>query len=188
MHSHHCHHGGTGQILKWSSIATILFVGVEVFAGFKAGSLALLSDAVHNLTDALALLFTWFALLSAVQARQRRQDVRLSPHGGARRVRQRADAGGALGMDFSMKRPAFRAARAGAGDYHAGGGALGLLLNGGIMWDCASPGRTTSMCAAPSCTCWVTRWAQWRSLPARSPSTIRDGSRSTRRCRWPSAG
>ena len=66
MHSHahagsHCHHGGTGQILKWSSIATILFVVVEVVAGLKAGSLALLSDAVHNLTDALALLFTWFA-------------------------------------------------------------------------------------------------------------------------------
>src|SRR6266404_4501015 len=61
MHSHHCHHGGTGQILKWSSIATILFVVVEVVAGLKAGSLALLSDAGHNLTDALALLFTWFA-------------------------------------------------------------------------------------------------------------------------------
>src|SRR3989442_14702977 len=66
MHSHahvgsHCHHGGTGQILKWSSIATVLFVAVEVAAGLKAGSLALLSDAVHNLTDALALLFTWFA-------------------------------------------------------------------------------------------------------------------------------
>src|SRR6266851_4174636 len=66
MHSHahagsHCHHGGTGQILKWSSIATIVFVVVEVVAGFRAGSLALLSDAGHNLTDALALLFTWFA-------------------------------------------------------------------------------------------------------------------------------
>src|SRR5260221_14597594 len=65
MHSHahgaHCHGGDTGRILKWSSIATILFVGVEVIAGLKAGSLALLSDAGHNFTDALALLFTWFA-------------------------------------------------------------------------------------------------------------------------------
>jgi cobalt-zinc-cadmium efflux system protein len=66
MHSHahggsHCHDGGTGRILKWSSIATVLFVLVEVVAGLKAGSLALLSDAGHNLTDALALLFTWFA-------------------------------------------------------------------------------------------------------------------------------
>src|ERR1043166_5707940 len=66
MHSHahassHCHHGGTGRILKWSSAATFLFVIVEVIAGFKSGSLALPSDAGHNLTDALALLFTWFA-------------------------------------------------------------------------------------------------------------------------------
>src|SRR4051812_16948509 len=65
MHSHahggHCHPVGTGQILKWSFIATVLFVGIEVVAGIKAGSLALLSDAGHNVTDALALLFTWLA-------------------------------------------------------------------------------------------------------------------------------
>src|SRR5262252_1284062 len=68
MHSHshagsHCHHhhGGTGRFLQWSSVATLLFVGIEVTAGLKAGSMALLSDAGHNLTDALALVFTWFA-------------------------------------------------------------------------------------------------------------------------------
>jgi cobalt-zinc-cadmium efflux system protein len=61
MHSHHCHPGGTGQILKWSFVATLLFVVLEVVAGLQAKSLALLSDAGHNLTDALALLFTWFA-------------------------------------------------------------------------------------------------------------------------------
>src|SRR4030088_144231 len=61
MHSHHCHGAGTGQILKWSSVATLLFVALEVVAGIESKSLALLSDAGHNLTDALALLFTWFA-------------------------------------------------------------------------------------------------------------------------------
>src|SRR5258706_15240861 len=66
MHSHahsgsHCHDGATGQILKWSLLATVLFVAVEVVAGFKAHSLALISDAGHNLTDAVALLFTWLA-------------------------------------------------------------------------------------------------------------------------------
>ena len=35
-------------------------MGVEAFAGFKAHSLALLSDAGHNFTDALALLLAWF--------------------------------------------------------------------------------------------------------------------------------
>jgi cobalt-zinc-cadmium efflux system protein len=64
MHSHagHSHHhGGTGRFLGWSCAATLVFVGIETVAGLKAGSLALLSDAGHNLTDAAALLFTWFA-------------------------------------------------------------------------------------------------------------------------------
>jgi cobalt-zinc-cadmium efflux system protein len=66
MHSHahvgpHCHSGGTGRFLQWSFVATLVFVVLEAVAGFRAGSLALISDAGHNLTDALAILFTWFA-------------------------------------------------------------------------------------------------------------------------------
>jgi cobalt-zinc-cadmium efflux system protein len=56
----HSHIGGTGRILWWSLIATVVFVGIEVAAGIKAHSLALLSDAGHNFTDALALLLAWF--------------------------------------------------------------------------------------------------------------------------------
>ncbi len=55
MH-HHGHHHGTANILKWSFFATILFVVVEALAGFHSGSLALVSDAGHNFTDALALV------------------------------------------------------------------------------------------------------------------------------------
>lgn len=55
MH-HHGHAHGTGKILKWSSLATILFVVIEVIAGIRSGSLALISDAGHNFTDALALV------------------------------------------------------------------------------------------------------------------------------------
>jgi cobalt-zinc-cadmium efflux system protein len=51
---------GTGRILWWSQISTFLFVGVELVAGFRAHSLALLSDAGHNFTDGLALLLAWF--------------------------------------------------------------------------------------------------------------------------------
>src|SRR5260370_13444241 len=61
MHSHHRHAGGTGRILKWSFSATVLFVALELIAGLQARSLALLSDAGHNLTDSVAPLFTWFA-------------------------------------------------------------------------------------------------------------------------------
>jgi cobalt-zinc-cadmium efflux system protein len=55
LHSHG-HHHGTATILKWSFFATILFVVVEAVAGFRSGSLALVSDAGHNFTDALALV------------------------------------------------------------------------------------------------------------------------------------
>jgi len=61
MHSHaHDYRAGTGNVLRWSLTATFLFVAVEVFAGLRAHSLALLSDAGHNFTDALALLLAWF--------------------------------------------------------------------------------------------------------------------------------
>jgi len=56
----HSHDGGTGKVLKWSLAATLLFVAVELAAGIQARSLALLSDAGHNFTDALALLLAWF--------------------------------------------------------------------------------------------------------------------------------
>lgn len=64
MHTHHHHHRhhGTGKILKWSSGLTLAFVIVEVVAGLKAHSLALLSDAGHNFTDALALILAAVAV------------------------------------------------------------------------------------------------------------------------------
>jgi len=61
LHSHH-HHGKSGSVLIWSLLATSAFVALEVTAGIRAHSLALLSDAGHNATDALALLLAWFAV------------------------------------------------------------------------------------------------------------------------------
>lgn len=61
MHNHPHHHPGTGKLLTWSFVATALFVVIEVIAGLRAGSLALLSDAGHNFTDALALILAAFA-------------------------------------------------------------------------------------------------------------------------------
>jgi cobalt-zinc-cadmium efflux system protein len=51
----------TGFVLKLSLLATIAFVVLEAAAGIRSHSLALLSDAGHNVTDALALLLAWFA-------------------------------------------------------------------------------------------------------------------------------
>lgn len=55
-HHHHTHGHGAGWVLRISVIATLLFTGFEAYAGFRSGSLALISDAGHNFTDALALV------------------------------------------------------------------------------------------------------------------------------------
>ncbi len=63
MHPHHHHHrSGTGKVLIISLAATVLFVLAEAWAGVQAQSLALLSDAGHNFTDALALLLALFGV------------------------------------------------------------------------------------------------------------------------------
>lgn len=57
---HHHHHGSsdrnTSRVLFASLLLTAAFVVVEAAAGIRSGSLALLSDAGHNFTDAIALL------------------------------------------------------------------------------------------------------------------------------------
>ncbi len=61
MHSHN-HGHASGRVLAWSLGATSVFVVVELLAGLRAQSLALISDAGHNATDALALALAWFAV------------------------------------------------------------------------------------------------------------------------------
>ncbi|MBV9613588.1 MAG: cation transporter [Acidobacteriaceae bacterium] len=62
MAHHHAHAHRTGWILQASLAATLAFTAFEVFAGFRSHSLALLSDAGHNFTDALALLLAAIGL------------------------------------------------------------------------------------------------------------------------------
>ncbi len=61
---HHHHHAtsATGWILWASLVITLSFTAFEVYAGLRAGSLALLSDAGHNFTDAIALLLAAIGL------------------------------------------------------------------------------------------------------------------------------
>lgn len=58
----HPHPGHTSRKLLIAAIATALFVIVEVIAGIRAGSLSLIGDALHNVTDAVALLLALFAV------------------------------------------------------------------------------------------------------------------------------
>src|SRR3954471_22482064 len=70
--SHHQHHhhehahappagGGHDQAFAWGAALNIGFIVAEVVFGLAANSVALLSDAAHNLGDVLGLLLAWGA-------------------------------------------------------------------------------------------------------------------------------
>ena len=65
QHQGHVHGPTSGRKLWVSLVVTLAFVGFEAVAGWRAHSLALLSDAGHNLSDALALGLAAFALAVA---------------------------------------------------------------------------------------------------------------------------
>ncbi len=79
MHAHvHAHSGhghdhsqGLGEtstgILGLAVVATLVLVLVEVTAGYAAHSMALVSDAVHNLTDVPTLVISWLAMRWALR-------------------------------------------------------------------------------------------------------------------------
>ncbi len=63
-HSEHAHHhgGGNARRIAWALGLTVSFMAAEVVAGFLSGSLTLLADAGHMLTDAAALSMALAAL------------------------------------------------------------------------------------------------------------------------------
>lgn len=64
-HAGHVHGPTSGRKLWISLIVTLAFVVGEAIAGLTAHSLALLSDAFHNLSDALALGLAAYAIVVA---------------------------------------------------------------------------------------------------------------------------
>jgi len=58
----HSHAPLSAKALRYSLVATFLYVLVTLVAGLRAHSLALLSEAGHNVTDLLALLLSWVAV------------------------------------------------------------------------------------------------------------------------------
>ncbi len=59
-HKHH-HHADNETRLLWAMLLTGGFMVAEVIGGFISGSLALLADAGHMLTDSSALFMAWAA-------------------------------------------------------------------------------------------------------------------------------
>ena len=70
-HTHfgHAHHGHSHcdaplrpSVLGWSIVATLALVAAEIVGGILGRSVALLNDAVHNLSDVPALGISWLAM------------------------------------------------------------------------------------------------------------------------------
>src|SRR5262245_56072670 len=66
-HNHAHGAGASGPRLGLSIALTLAFVIAEVVAGYLSHSLALISDAGHNFSDALALILSWYGLQAAKQ-------------------------------------------------------------------------------------------------------------------------
>jgi len=61
-HSHH-HDINLGNAFKIGIVLNIIFVITEAAFGFFSNSMALVADAGHNLSDVLALIFSWVAVI-----------------------------------------------------------------------------------------------------------------------------
>src|SRR5438309_11541646 len=62
MHVHVGRGSNPSRVLKISSLVTLAYIVLLVVAGIRAHSLALLSEAGHNLSDFLALLLSLTAV------------------------------------------------------------------------------------------------------------------------------
>ena len=124
----------TASLLSWSVWATLAFVAVELAAGIYAHSLALVSDAGHNFTDALALILAWIAnYLESKPA----DEIKTYGY-------QRAGVLSAFVNALTLVALAawilyesigrLRQPEAVRQDIMIGVAALGVALNGGIMW------------------------------------------------------
>ena len=63
-HSHHHHHSNDskGRNLVISIFLNIIITASQVVGGLWSGSLALLSDALHNFSDVLSLIISYIAV------------------------------------------------------------------------------------------------------------------------------
>src|SRR6516162_11362835 len=62
MHVHSGSGAGASKVLRISLFVTLAYIVLLVVAGFRAHSLALFSEAGHNLSDFLALLLSLVAV------------------------------------------------------------------------------------------------------------------------------
>ncbi len=61
MSGHHHHHEVSGKNLFWTIVLNVVITLSQIVGGIISGSLALLSDAMHNFSDVLALVIAYVA-------------------------------------------------------------------------------------------------------------------------------
>ena len=72
-HDHDHHATGNETRVLWAMVVTGTFVVVEIVGGVISGSLALLADAGHMLTDAASLALAWMAFRVSRRPHDRRR-------------------------------------------------------------------------------------------------------------------
>jgi cobalt-zinc-cadmium efflux system protein len=60
-HHHHHHHEVKGKNLLFTIVLNIVITVAQIVGGILSGSLALISDALHNFSDVLTLIFSYIA-------------------------------------------------------------------------------------------------------------------------------
>ena len=60
-HEHHHHHEVTGKNLFWTILLNAGISLAELIGGIIAGSMALISDAIHNFSDVISLIVSYIA-------------------------------------------------------------------------------------------------------------------------------
>jgi len=64
MSGHHHHHidpeAGDARVF-WAVVVNLVLTGAQIIGGILSGSLALIADAIHNLSDAVSLIIAFFA-------------------------------------------------------------------------------------------------------------------------------
>ncbi len=133
-HRHHRHDHSASRFLPLALALTLGFAAVEALAGWWSGSLALLGDAGHMVTDALSLA------LAALAARVALRPVSMRHSFGLRRVEALAALGNSLLMLAVVGALLWQAVlrlaepRAIAGETVTLVALGGLLLNLGVAW------------------------------------------------------
>lgn len=134
MHAHGGHGAGASKVLRISLFVTFAYIVLLVIAGLRAHSLALLSEAGHNLSDFLALLLSLVAVY--LQSRPPSATKTYGYHR-AGVLAALINAGSLVAISFFIFYEAFQRVQH-PEEVHAGlmmwVAAAGVVMNGVIAW------------------------------------------------------